>query len=70
MPQQTLTQSGALWELHAWKNPFTLAARFQAQRLRIVRRAIRRQKFTILRLRLRALRDLCVRRSRQPHPEP
>jgi hypothetical protein len=59
---ETLTSSGALWELHAWKDEFAIAARFKALRLKQLRRAIRRQKFAILRLKLRCLRDLCVSR--------
>jgi hypothetical protein len=49
----TLSSSGALWHLHAWKNPYTLAARFEGQRLKQVRRAIRRQRWLILKLRSR-----------------
>jgi hypothetical protein len=54
----TLAKSGALFELHQHYGGLRMGARFYEIRHRQIRRAIRRQRFAILCLQLRALFNL------------
>jgi hypothetical protein len=47
----TLAKSGALYELHRKRGSLRIGADFYARRARQLRRAIRRQRFVLLRLR-------------------